>query len=145
MRNRIEILAPLVLATLLAGPACAADVTVTNAWFRALPAGLPAGGYFTLHNAGATPEKLVGVKSPACGMLMLHQSTESGGMSRMNDLASVVVEAGATLAFAPGGYHLMCMHPSAAMVPGKQVAVTLLFADGAHAEAVFAIRNAAGK
>jgi len=145
MYNRIGILGLLVFAAVFPGSARAVDVTVTNAWFRALPAGLPAGGYFSLHNAGATPEKLVGAKSAACGVLMLHQSTESGGMSRMNDVASVEVGAGATIAFAPGGYHLMCMHPSSAMAPGRQVTVTLLFADGARTDAVFAVKNAAGE
>jgi copper(I)-binding protein len=145
MRNSLRIALAILLAAGFVVPAQAADITVTNAWFRALSPGLPAGGYFSLHNGGTTSVELVGAKSPACGMLMLHQSTERGGVSRMSDLRGVQVDAGGTLAFAPGGYHLMCMSPSAAMAPGKQVAVTLLFANGAHTETTFAVKNAAGK
>ncbi|HEX4078992.1 MAG TPA: copper chaperone PCu(A)C [Rhizomicrobium sp.] len=145
MHNSVRIALAVVLAAGFAASAHAADISVTNAWFRALPAGLPAGGYFSLHNGGTTPVELVGAKSLACGTLMLHQSTESGGMSRMNAVRSIKVDVGGTLAFAPGGYHLMCMNPSAAMAPGKQVSVTLLFADGAHVETAFAVKNAAGK
>jgi periplasmic copper chaperone A len=47
--------------------------------------------------------------------------------------------------FAPGGYHLMCMQPAAAMRPGKTVAVTLDFAGGETLSAPFPVRNATGK
>jgi hypothetical protein len=135
------ILAGLTLAT----PALASDVQVSDAWFRALPAHVPAGGYFTLHNSGTGVVVLTGAQTSACAMLMLHRSTQSGGMSSMEDVASVPVAPGATVAFAPGGYHLMCMDPTAAMTPGRTVAVTLKFSGGSSAVANFAVRNAQGK
>ncbi len=136
---------PMLFAIAAAAPALAADLDVTNGWFRALPGGLPAGGYFSLHNSGGAPVELTGAKSPACGMLMLHQSMESGGVSRMDDVRTVTVPAGGSVAFEPGGYHLMCMNPTAAMTPGKSVAVTLLFSNGAAARASFQVKNAAGE
>lgn len=145
MRSPVKFVLSLLFASNIAAPACAADLTVTNAWFRALPGGLPAGGYFSLSNSGAAPVELTGARSPACGMLMLHQSIESGGMSRMHDVRSLTVPAGGSLTFAPGGYHLMCMKPTAAMTPGKKVTVTLVFANGTGTEANFAVRNAAGE
>jgi len=66
-------------------------------------------------------------------------------MSRMHDVRSLTVPAGGSLTFAPGGYHLMCMKPTAAMTPGKKVTVTLVFANGTGTEANFAVRNAAGE
>ncbi len=39
-------------AGLMAPVAFAAPATVPDAWLRALPGGLPASGYFTLHNTG---------------------------------------------------------------------------------------------
>jgi hypothetical protein len=133
------------LSGALAVPAFAAGLTITGGWFRTLPEGLPSAGYFSLHNGAASPAVLTGASSPACGMLMLHESSEEGGMSRMRDVQRVTVPAGGTVSFAPGGYHLMCMHPSAAMTPGKTVPVTLLFAGGATAEAPFSVRTAMGK
>jgi len=129
----------------LAVPANAAGIAISNAWFRALPSGQPAGGYFTMKNSGATPVDLVAAQSAACGMLMLHRTTLGGGTSRMEDVESVSVPAGGTVSFAPGGYHLMCMSPGAAMTPGKSVPVTLVFSDGNKAHATFVVKNAAGE
>ena len=131
---------------LLALPAMAeARVVLQNAWFRALPAGLPAGGYFTLRNNGAQRVVLTGAQSAACGMLMLHQSSNSGGTSSMAHVTSVDVPAGGSVAFAPNGYHLMCAEPKPEMKPGASVAVTLLFQSGEKLTANFAVRNAAGR
>jgi len=128
-----------------AAPKGAAEVTIRDGWIRALPAGLPSGGYFTLHNAGTAEIVLTGASSPACGMLMLHKSDNKGGMSHMEDMAQVPVAAGGTLRFAPGGYHLMCMQAGPAIKPGNSVPVTLSFRDGSKVQARFAVRNAAGK
>lgn len=121
------------------------EAKVSDAWLRALPAGLPAGGYFTLHNGGDKALTLTGARSPACGMLMLHKSDNMGGMMHMEDVAKVEVPAGGTVAFAPGGYHLMCMQPSADIKPGGKVKITLGFSDGSSLEAPFAVRSASGK
>jgi hypothetical protein len=141
----IKALSAAALLACLASPAFAADVTISDGWFRALPAGLPAGGYMMLHNAGTADAVLTGASSPACGMVMLHKSSDTGGMSRMERVKSVTVPAGGSVVFKPGGYHLMCMHPSTALTPGATVPVTLIFADVSRAHADFAVKNAKGE
>jgi periplasmic copper chaperone A len=123
----------------------AADVALSGGWFRVLPAGLPAAGYFELHNGTGKTVSLVSAASPGCGMLMLHQSQDSGGMSRMVDVQRVDVAPGTTVKFAPGGYHLMCMDPTPLLKPGARVAVTLQFADGSKLTSNFVARNIRGK
>ena len=105
-------------------------MSVSDGWFRALPAGLPAGGYFTLRNTSDAIAVLTGAASPACGMVMLHKSVEyrrhgPDGACRQRHGAGPW-----RVAFKPGGYHLMCMKPKPAMTPGAEVPVTLAFADG---------------
>jgi hypothetical protein len=141
MRNNS--LFALVLLAATAGGAQADGLTVSDAWIRALPSSVPSGGYFTLHNGTAKPVTLTTAQSPACGMLMLHKSDSMSGMSSMDDVSEVIVPAGGTVKFAPGGYHLMCME--ATVKPGQRVPVTLNFRGGAKVTAVFAVRNAAGK
>ena len=136
------IMATAFAAAAFAAAAAAPDATVRDAWMRAMPANIPAGGYFTLHNNSGAKLTLTGVSSPACGMLMLHRSEEAGGMSHMEDVSSVDVPAGGEIRFAPGGYHLMCMQPTSAMKPGARVKVTFEFAGGARLDADFAVRNA---
>jgi copper(I)-binding protein len=120
-------------------------LVLSEGWFRSLPGDLPAAGYFTLHNTSARGVTLTGAQSPACGMVMLHQtSTGSGGMSSMAHVASLEVPAGGSVVFAPNGYHLMCMRPTAAMQVGATVPVTLLFQHGGQLTASFQVRSAAG-
>jgi copper(I)-binding protein len=136
----------LCLAILPIGNSFAAEnIAVTDAWIRALPADLPSGGYFTLHNGGPKPLTLTGASSPGCGMLMLHKSENMGGMSSMQHVAEVDVPAGGTIKFAPGGYHLMCMDTKPVIKPGGAVPVILTFKDGSNLTVKFAVRNAAGK
>jgi copper(I)-binding protein len=130
---------------MVAAATATAPVTISDAWIRALPASVPSGGYFALRNGSDKSVTLTGADSPACGMLMLHKSQNTGGMSGMADMAQVVVPAGGEVRFAPGGYHLMCMDAKAVLKPGAKVPVTLQFADGAKVTSPFAVRNAAGK
>jgi hypothetical protein len=128
------------------GPAFAAGpLSVSDAWIRAMPAGIPSGGYFTLRNNGARDVVLTGAATPACGSLMLHKSENTGGMSSMHHVEEVDVPAGGSVAFAPGGYHLMCMQANSAITPGAKVPVSLTFKDGSKVIASFAVRDAAGK
>jgi len=131
-------------ATILCSGAWAGSVTISDGWFRALPAGLPAGGYFKLHNGTEKPILLTSAASPACGMLMLHRSTHTSGMEHMMPAGDLEVAAGGTLVFAPGGYHLMCMEPTPDMAPGAIVIVTLAFAGGDAVTGDFAVRGASG-
>ncbi len=120
-------------------------LALSGPWFRLVMPSLPAAGYFTLSNSGATAQTVIGAASPACGMLMLHRSVDQGGQERMVEVASVPVPAHGKLSFMPGGYHLMCMSPAAAMRPGQSVPVTLRFAGGKSLTASFPVRNATGK
>lgn len=121
----------------------AAPFDVTDAWFRSLPGKLPAGGYFTAQNNTGKDVSINGASSDACGMLMIHQSSSKGGMSGMDMVDSVKVPAGATVKFAPGGYHLMCDAPK--MKIGTKVPVVLHLSNGQAVAVGFVVKGAAGK
>ena len=143
--NNLHFAAIAALALLLFATSAKAAPMVSNGWIRLLPEGLPAAGYFDLHNSGNRPILLLAASSPACGMLMLHKSQNIGGMTRMIDVARIEVAPGATLSFTPNGYHLMCMDPNPALKPGARVPVTLAFGDGRKTTSAFVVRNAVGK
>lgn len=123
----------------------AAGVSVSDAWIRLLPAGLPAAGYFVIENEADRTRRLVGVESPAFGSAMMHRSVTDNGRTAMKHVDSVSVAAGGRLTFAPGGYHVMLMDPSASLAPGGQVPVTLVFADGSRISVDFQLRPASGQ
>jgi copper(I)-binding protein len=135
----------LVLGLLLSSAAFAAPppgVTVAKPWMRYLLPSIPAGGYVTLQNSSDTPAVLTGASSPACGMLMLHQTQDMSGMAMMMDVPSVTVPAHGSVSFSPGGYHLMCMQP--VMKPGTTVQVTLKFQDGSALAVAMPVFGATG-
>ncbi len=131
------------LASMIVAPATAA--TIANPWLRVLPGDLPAAGYFTLTNDGAKPLVLTGASSPACGMLMLHKSSDTGGMASMADVTAVTIAPGDKVAFKTGGFHLMCMDPKPGLKKGGTVKITLTFAGAPPLAADFAITDARGR
>ncbi len=122
--------------------AAQAQVTVDKPWMRYLLPNLPAAAYMVVHNAGAAPAVITGASSPACGMLMLHQSKDDSGMSMMMDVQTLPVPANGSVTLAPGGYHLMCMQP--VMKVGDQVPVTLSFQDGSKVVVTAPVYGASG-
>lgn len=130
---------------LMAAPAWAqpSGLVVTGGWFRSLPGKLPAAGYFNARSNSGAPIVITGAEAPGCASLMLHRSSDKGGMSHMEMVDKVTVPPGGTLSFAPGGYHLMCMNPSLKI--GTRVPVDLHLADGSKVIAAFDVRAATGK
>lgn len=123
--------------------AAARDVVVTGARMQVLLPSRPAAGYFTLKNHGDTPLVLSGASAPDCHSVMLHHSTSSGGIERMTMVPSLPVPPHGGVHFAPGGYHLMCMQPSGALLSHKGTeSVTLHFSDGRSVTTPFSIGGA---
>jgi copper(I)-binding protein len=129
---------------LFSANAFAGNLALSNTWIRYLPAGVPAGGYFTLSNNGSHPVTLKGARSAAFGMVMMHRSVEENGVSKMLPADSIDVPAGGTVEFKPGGYHLMLMSPQSKIAPGEQIPLTLEFADGETLTGNFAVRGPGG-
>jgi copper(I)-binding protein len=107
-----------------------------------LPGALPAGAYVVLHNDGSAPVALTGASSPVYGEAMLHESSSTGGMSRMRTIDALPIPAHGTQTLAPGGYHLMLMDAKHPVQPGDTVRVTLKFGDGSTLPVDFIARPA---
>ena len=122
--------------------AAANPVVVSHPWFRYLLPQIPAGGFMVLHNPSDEPIVLDGVRSPACGMAMLHESISSGGAEMMIMVKTITVPANGDFAFSPGGYHVMCMEPR--MKVGEMVPVTLLFRNAPPVTVTFPVYGATG-
>ncbi len=133
------------LATAAAVHAGEGGLTVRDAWIRLVVPSRPAAGYFSLSNDGSSDRALTGASSSACGALMLHRSVHRGGQDSMEMVKSVSIPAHSTVSFKPGGYHLMCVDPSATVAPGRSVSVSFRFADGGTLTADFPVRSATGR
>ena len=131
-------------AALLASSAAfaAPAVTVTNARIRLLPGDLPLAGYFDLVNQDKRPLTLTAASSPAFKMVHLHRSIEQGGKSMMVPAGNLEIKPGATLHFAPGGYHLMLMDRVKPLQVGDKVPMTLQFTDHKPLRVMFEVKGA---
>lgn len=88
--------------------------------------GRPAAAYFSLRNDGPAAVKLTGIHVEGAGKAEMHRT--SGGS--MNAVDSVGIAPGATITFAPGGYHVMVFDPAAALRAGDSTELALTFSDG---------------
>jgi copper(I)-binding protein len=139
------LLTTLLASILMLGHAEPPPVSVSGARVRWLPGDLPMAGYFSITSQASEPLRLVGAASPAFAEVMLHQSVEEKGVARMESLDGLSLAPGQSIAFAPGGYHLMFMGSKLALGVGDEVSVTLRFSDGRTLEVPFKVVGAQGE
>ena len=144
MRKTIIVLATALLVTGALAASKYFTVSITNPTLRVLPGGIPAAGYFTIHNHTNVPITLTGARSPGCRSIMIHKSSDVGGMSRMDMVPSVTIAVEQRLSFETGGLHLMCMNPSPSMLTDKTAPVTLQFDGGHSVTTTFRLTGARG-
>jgi copper(I)-binding protein len=119
---------------------------VEKAWIRAAPPGATVlAGYALLRNDCARPVVVTGAKSRDFVLVQLHETKTENGTSTMRHAKRTPLAARATLALAPGGYHLMLMHPRRALPEGTVVKLELLLADGRRVPVDFTVHRAAPK
>lgn len=129
----------------LAATAATDSMMVSDCWIRSMPGDVPSGGYFKLMNMSDKPVDLTGVSTEAFGMSMLHQTLNSGSTSKMVMIDKATVPANGTLAFAPGGYHVMFENARQPLKVGASVPVTFNFSDGEKVTSRCEVKNAAGQ
>ena len=125
MRRAIAVM----MAVALAGCQTQQNVTVDKPWVRlSAVSANPSAAYFTL-TGGARDATLTGVWSPSATRVEMHENMNSGGMTSMAPIKTVAVRAGGSVAFAPGGRHVMLFGLIGAR-PGGTIPLKFTFADG---------------
>lgn len=110
-----------------------AQVTVERPWSRATPPGSKIGvGFMQLKNAGAAPERVVGVSSPVAGRVEMHVTMREGDVMKMRQVESFEIPAGGSFELKPGGAHLMLMGLDRPLKKGERVPLTLKLESGAE-------------
>ena len=113
-----------VATAVVAATAQAEGITVFGAWVRGTVQGQTAtGAYMQLKSAdGAT---VVGVESPAAGIVEIHEMRMDGNTMRMRGVEKLELPAGRAVELKPGGYHVMLMDLKAPLKKGETVPITL--------------------
>jgi len=90
--------------------------------------------YFTVTNNGDEADRLVGIESDAAEVVEIHSVEMDNGVMKMSpELDGVEIPAGESLAFEPGGYHVMLIGLTQSLLNGEEFTATLHFE---HAGAV---------
>ena len=135
---------------LLAAPAlahdfAAGDLRIAHPYAFATPPGAPvAGGYMAIENIGATEDRLLGIRvdPSVAGAAVLHEMTMQGDVMRMREVErGLPLPAGATVALAPGGLHVMFTGLPDRFAEGEKVAATLSFERAGEVEVVFTVER----
>lgn len=141
--RRVALFATILVAAIVPAAdrqaASAGKIRISGAWTRPTAAGMPMGvAYFVIHNGGVA-DAVVAASTPAAARVEFHQTTLSDGMARMRPLPEIDVPAGATVAVAPGGIHLMLVELAAPLAVGTRVPLTLVFRNAGKIEISLAV------
>lgn len=135
------------MASLGARAETAPSITIKAPWLRATPNSAPvAGGYATIVNTGATPDRLVGATLPIAAEGQVHAMSMKNGLMHMERLdAGLAIPAGATVVLMPGGNHLMFVKPTARLKEGDHLTGTLVFEKAGPVPVTFVVGGMAAK
>jgi copper(I)-binding protein len=107
------------------------EISIESAWGRPSPKVAPAGAFYMLiKNSGGETDKLIAGKSPACGVVELHESymTEEGAMGmRPVEGGFIEVPANGEAELKVGGLHIMCIDKLENFEVGTVLPLTLTF------------------
>ena len=96
------------------------NLHVSGAYIRTMPPGrtTPA-AFLTITNHGTTNCKVISASSPLSNRIEFHEHLPSDGMMRMRQVdGGIVLPAGETVIFKPGGLHIMLFNVEQALVGG---------------------------
>jgi periplasmic copper chaperone A len=130
MRSRRFAALATLAATLAAAPLAAAQVSVSDAWARAVVPGQMATGAF-MRLTAATDATLVAAASPVAKIVEIHEMKMEGGVMRMSAVDRLPLPAGKPVDLQPGGYHVMLMDLTRPLKEGDTVPLTLTVVDKA--------------
>ena len=120
---------------------------IAHPWVRMTPAGAKVGGgYLVIQNDGNEPDRLVSATAPdVSDRVEIHEMSVKDGVMTMRMLpAGVEIPAGAKVALASGGYHLMMQDLKKPLVQGERFKGTLTFEKAGTLNVEFAVEGMGG-
>ena len=128
------------------GAASAEDFTVgsiqvANPWTRATPKGSTiAGGYMTITNKGAAPDRLVAGSAAPAGRFEVHHMAMENGVMKMRPVeGGLEIKPGETVELKPGSFHIMLMGLKQPLEKGQRIKGTLTFEKAGKVDIEYAV------
>ncbi|GIJ00474.1 hypothetical protein CLV28_1279 [Sediminihabitans luteus] len=123
----------------------AASLSIADTWVKATDEGMTA-AFGVVTNDSDEDVTIVSATTDASPTAELHTMTmgDDGSMTMVEKDGGFVVPSGGTLAFEPGGDHIMIMGVTEPILPGDDVEVTLTLDDGSTLDFAAAGRTYTG-
>lgn len=86
--------------------------------------------YGSLANAGDAPLTVTGIEAAGFASAMIHETVTTNGVVTMRHRMSLPIAPGETVVFAPGGFHIMLMGPTAPVPAGATISGVFRMEDG---------------
>lgn len=121
----------------------AGDLVIKQAWSRATPGGAKVGGgYLTIENKGAAPDRLIGGSTEVAGKIEVHEMSMDNGVMKMRPVeGGLTIGPGKTVKLDPNGFHLMIMNLKSPLKQGEKVPVTLEFEKAGKVAVIFDVEG----
>jgi len=116
------------------------SLVVQSPWMRKAPGVDTAAVYMVLRNTGTQAVTVTNVTSPFANHVMIHETTHEGGQSRMRMQETITIPAGKSVAFEPGGLHVMFSGFTQDVSVGQKVPFTLVLDNGDEVKADALVR-----
>ena len=105
----------------------AGAITIVHPYARPTVAGQPIGGGFMKFVNDGGADRLVSVSAEVSKSVELHEMKMEGDVMRMRQVDGVELQAGKTVEFKPGGFHVMFIGLKAPLKTGDSFPVKLKF------------------
>lgn len=111
------------------------DLKIKAPWVRAsIIPNRPTAAYLTIVNAGPSPDRLIGVESPAAAKSDVRKSKSENGVMRMAPAGVIEIPPGGAVVLAPGGFYIMLTNLSKPLAEGGKITLWLEFERAGKAE-----------
>jgi len=107
------------------------DISINQAYIRAIPPGQPnSAAFMQFINNSDTKHTIINARSSIAEVVELHTHTHADGMMKMRRIDKIEIPANGSTILKPGGLHIMLIKLHQDLEIGKNIPLTLEFADG---------------
>ena len=123
------------------------NITISHAWARASPSVQAKNGvsYMTLHNGGASIDRLIGVSTFIADRAELHAHEMKNNVMKMRHIKAIDIPAGGTVELKPGGLHVMLFGLRTPLQKGRKFPMVLQFESAGEVDLEVVIESVASR
>ncbi len=129
--KRLIVLSTTILTLLLSVHLSASELVIKHPYARATPPHATTSAVFLkLENSSKVERTIISATTPAAEKVELHTHVMEGDVMKMRQVKNIKIPATATTELKPGGLHIMLFELQQQFKEGREIEVSLHFANG---------------